>query len=91
MIDECANCGLIWLDGGELASLQLAYEASEQGREARELRRRMEEMPPQRRAEFERALAELPDPPNPVLLGILDAIRDAPLYGCQLGVGIRIL
>jgi Zn-finger nucleic acid-binding protein len=90
-IDRCDECGLIWLDGGELATLQLAYEESDQGRESNELQRRMHEMSPERRAEFERNLTELPEPPNPVLLGILDAIREAPLYGCRRGVGIRIL
>ena len=80
-IDCCDDCGLVWLDGGELAALQLAYEASGRGRESRELKRRMDEMSPERRTEFEQNIAKLPDPPNPVIEGILDAIHAALRHG----------
>jgi Zn-finger nucleic acid-binding protein len=84
-IDRCDKCHLVWLDGGELAKLQLAFEDSGAGEEASELKRRWDEMSPERRAEFERNLAKLPNPPNPVLLGILDAIKEAPFKGRRYG------
>jgi Zn-finger nucleic acid-binding protein len=58
-IDRCEECRLVWLDGGEVAAVQLGYQASGPGRESRELQRRLAEMSPERRAEFERNLAEL--------------------------------
>ena len=58
-IDCCKDCRLVWLDGGELAAVQLGYEASGACRESRELQRRLAEMSPERRAEFERNLASL--------------------------------
>jgi len=60
-LDSCQACHVVWLDGGELARLQLAQRASWQGCEAAELQRRWREMSPQRRAEFERNLARLPE------------------------------
>ncbi len=60
-IDTCAACKLIWFDGGELARLQLTYEISPQGREAAEFQRRLAEMTPEQKQEFEENLARLPD------------------------------
>jgi Zn-finger nucleic acid-binding protein len=59
-IDLCRACNLTWFDGGELASYILHYRISDQGREAEELRRRHEQMSPQRRAEFQQQLDQLP-------------------------------
>ena len=64
-IDRCQDCSLIWFDGGELALYQLHYQASPQGREAEELRRRHAEMSPQRRLEFEERLANMPRADSP--------------------------
>lgn len=58
-VDTCRDCEMLWLDGGELARLQLAHEISDRGRDAAEFRRRHREMTPQRRAQFERDLAKL--------------------------------
>lgn len=61
-IDRCESCEHVWLDAGELAMLQLAHEASEQGRESAELRRRLDDLhaDPDRRERFEKNVANLP-------------------------------
>ena len=67
-MDVCGSCRLAWLDGGELAVLQLAHEASQKSMNAAELRQRMRELEasPERKAQFEAALAKLPDAGTPV-------------------------
>ncbi|HAK95736.1 MAG TPA: hypothetical protein DCM87_12250 [Planctomycetes bacterium] len=62
--DVCRRCGLMWLDGGELALAQLAYQATPRCVEAEELKRRMRELEssPERKAAFEANLAGLPPP-----------------------------
>lgn len=61
--DECESCALVWLDGGELALLQLGYEARSQFIDAQEMKRRMQELEasPERKARFEENLARLPE------------------------------
>jgi len=75
--DTCVNCQLIWFDGGELARLQLRHEIRPQAREAAELERRHREMSPERRAEFERNLAKLPEPESPLEAGFKEAVIEA--------------
>jgi Zn-finger nucleic acid-binding protein len=60
-LDECRECSLVWFDGGELAHVQMHYEQSDGGRDAAELRARFHNMSAERREEFERNLAELPE------------------------------
>lgn len=62
-LDVCAPCNLYWLDGGELALVQLLYETSPQGQEARALQRRALEasLSPERQARLQKAMAHLPD------------------------------
>ena len=69
-IDVCEPCRLVWLDGGELARLQLAWEISPQGVEAAELQRRLAEMSDERRAAFEENVANLPPGDSTGLSGI---------------------
>ncbi len=78
-IDTCKACQLVWFDGGELARLQLSHEISDRGQEAAEMKRRHDEMTPQRREQFERDLANLPEPKSPVFEGFLEALRYGPL------------
>jgi len=61
-IDVCRACSLIWLDGGELALVQLGHEAKGAFANAQELKRRMEKMEasPDRKARFEEILARMP-------------------------------
>ena len=60
--DVCLPCALVWLDGGELALIQLAYQSTDQFMDAQEHRRRMQELDacPERKARFEKDLAGLP-------------------------------
>jgi len=66
--DRCASCRLVWLDGGELALLQLAYEMSQQFLNAEDMKQRLRELEasPERKAQFEANLAQLPEPADPV-------------------------
>jgi len=61
--DVCDHCQVVWFDGGELAMVQLVYEQTGEFRNVDELRQRMRELEadPERKAAFERTLAELPD------------------------------
>ncbi len=58
-VDACRECETIWLDGGELARLQLAHEISVRGQDAAEFRRRQREMTPEQKAQFSRNLEKL--------------------------------
>ena len=60
-LDECRACDAVWFDGGELAHIQMHYEDSAGGKDAAELRARFHNMPQERREEFEKNLAELPE------------------------------
>jgi len=62
-VDVCKHCHGLWLDGGELALAQLVFQASTQGRESAEFQRRMAtlESDPDRRRQFEDAMAKLPE------------------------------
>ena len=60
-LDICPGCSLAWLDGGELALLQLVYEASTKFLNAKELKKRLQELDasPKRKAEYEARLSKL--------------------------------
>ena len=82
-VDRCPSCRLVWLDGGELAMLQLAFETTQEFRSADHLRQRMRalEASPERKAQFEEDLANLPEAKEPVseafgrgFLGLLGAL-----------------
>ena len=59
MIDVCGDCGNVWLDGGELARIQLAYESSACGREHSEFRRRYEALTPEEKELLQRRINRL--------------------------------
>lgn len=67
-MDVCIPCTLVWLDGGELALAQLGYETSARFLDAQELKRRMASLDasPDRKAAFEKNVAQLPAPTYPV-------------------------
>ena len=77
--DLCRACALVWLDGGELALAQLAYQATPAFRDRQELKRRAAalEADPERKAAFEEALAQLPLTPDPFREGVHEGIEDA--------------
>jgi Zn-finger nucleic acid-binding protein len=60
-IDVCKPCKLIWLDGGELEAIQLAYERSPAGRDALQRQQEMLNMSEERQAELEANIAKAPD------------------------------
>jgi len=60
-IDTCSDCDLVWFDPGELARMQIGYEATAQAKETAELQHRARNMTPEERTQFERNLANLPE------------------------------
>ncbi len=61
-VDVCTQCDVTWLDGGELARIQLNYELSPAGIENRRHYVRYSDLDPQEREAFLRAMAEsVPD------------------------------
>ena len=58
--DECSNCDRVWLDGGELARMQLEFETKDQVRELNAMRKRLESMTPAERKEYEDRIANMP-------------------------------
>lgn len=60
-IDRCTSCNLVWFDAGELAYLQLHFESTDQAIDAARMQDRHRFMSPERRLEFERNLARLPE------------------------------
>lgn len=60
-IDECRNCDLVWLDGGELAEIQLAFRTKEQTAEVNRMRQRLASMNEEERREYEKNIANLPE------------------------------
>lgn len=76
--DVCEGCEVVWLDGGELALLQLGYQASSKFIDAQEFKRRMAELEasPARKARFEENLGKLPRGKTP-WHGALDDAGDA--------------
>ena len=73
-VDWCKQCDLVWLDGGELARMQLGHEMTPQSRDAAEMQRRHKEMDPERRREFEENLAKLPEQESLVLGALKEAL-----------------
>lgn len=59
-VDECKDCNLIWLDGGELARFQLQYENSDKAEELFRFRDRLATMTDEERKEYEANIAKLP-------------------------------
>ena len=67
-LDVCKTCSLIWLDGGELALVQLDHRTTPAFRDAQQMKQRMAalEADPERKAAFEENLANLPDEADPL-------------------------
>ena len=60
-IDVCHSCNIIWLDSGELESIQLAYEASPAGQDNRRRREEMENMSEERQQQLQEGIDKAPD------------------------------
>ena len=89
--DVCRDCALVWLDGGELALAQLAYQASPKFRDVQEMKRRAEALDadPERKAAYDEAVAKLPEAPDPFTVGLREAIFDA-LFKRPTRYGFRL-
>ncbi|MBN1589947.1 MAG: zf-TFIIB domain-containing protein [Pirellulales bacterium] len=72
-VDACRECGHVWLDGGELARLQLSHEMQPQAQEARRFRERIRSMTAEEKATFEANIKKLPKEERsvPILLEML--------------------
>ncbi len=90
-IDLCRNCSFVWLDGGELALAQLAYQATPGFRDKQEMKRRAAERDadPARKAAFDEAVAKLPDPPGVFERAFREALVDA-LFTYRGRYGVRL-
>jgi len=72
-IDRCRDCDHLWLDKGELAKLQVAFEYSEKGEEAERFRQRLANMSAVEKAAFQRRVDSLPETPiaSEIAFGLL--------------------
>ena len=68
LVDRCRRCALVWLDGGELALVQLAARNTPQHAQAMELKRRAvaRDSDPERKARFEEAVSRMPELRTPM-------------------------
>ena len=78
-IDICLDCKLVWLDGGELALAQLAFQASPKFRDTQEIKQRAEALAadPDRKAAFDKAVAKLPKAKDPIRAGLDESFLEA--------------
>ena len=78
-LDLCRACGFVWLDGGELALAQLAYQNSPAFRDKQEMKRRAaaRDADPERKAAFDEAVAKLPESQDPFQAALREAVQDA--------------
>lgn len=83
-IDVCRCCNLIWLDGGELESIQLAYEASPAGQDNIRRRQEMANMSEERRMQLQAGIDKAPDRRS--MLDHDDRMR----YGNYRGSGLLV-
>lgn len=73
-VDDCDQCGMAWFDPGELAEVQLAFEARSQTAELNEFRDRLENMTDEERAEYEQRIAMLRDLGTPMEQAVRGAV-----------------
>ncbi|HUS40176.1 MAG: zf-TFIIB domain-containing protein [Pirellulales bacterium] len=59
-IDTCERCDVVWFDAGELALIQLTFEATAAGQDAARFQDRHRTMSSEEKQEFEQQLARLP-------------------------------
>jgi Zn-finger nucleic acid-binding protein len=72
-IDECKNCDFTWFDGGELAKVQLAFEAKAQTQELNQMRNRLESMTPAERQSHKERIDGLIDLGTPFEQAAIEA------------------
>ncbi len=81
-MDLCKGCALAWFDGGELALAQLGHQATPGFRDNQEfqLRAAALDTSPERKAAFEKAVAQLPLEKDPFSQGLKESVADALRY-----------
>ncbi len=91
-VDLCRACSLVWLDGGELAMAQLAYQANPAFQDAQKHKQRAADLEadPERKAAFDKAVSKLPRSADPFTEGLHDAVREAFLQIATHPMRIRI-
>ena len=77
-LDLCPRCQAVWLDAGELAMLQIAYESSSKLKDAEMLKKRyMEfEASPERKKRFRKNLAKMRKGPSSILSAFGEGIKE---------------
>ena len=73
-VDDCNQCGMTWFDPGELAEVQLAFEARAQTSELNGFRDRLENMTDEERSEYEQRIARLRDLVTPMEQAVRGAV-----------------
>lgn len=76
-IDFCLSCELFWLDGGELAKIQLNYEMSPKGQENKKTYVNYSKLDNKEKKEFIRTIAEsIPDQSEMIAKSTLSSAFD---------------
>ena len=73
-VDDCNQCGMTWFDPGELAEVQLAFEARAQTSELNGFRDRLKNMTDEERSEYEQRIARLKDLGTPMEQAVRGAV-----------------
>jgi len=77
-VDVCGECNITWLDGGELAKVQLNYEHSPTGVESHPQHVKYDELSPAEKEAFVRAMADsVPDTASSYASAFGDAVSRA--------------
>jgi Zn-finger nucleic acid-binding protein len=81
-MDVCERCELIWLDGGELALLQILYEASDWHKDSKRLQRRTLELAvsPERLMRLEKAIQQATGPQSMIADTLENVLDDFILF-----------
>ncbi len=89
--DCCDGCTSIWFDPGELAMLQLTYEASSKGLAQTDMRARAEdfENSPERKRRFEENLAKCSNESYSAMEAVTGGIFDGIIAGIFSAGGVR--
>lgn len=85
-VDACSKCSRVWLDGGELAMVQLAFETSVTHKESEEMKRRVAELEanPARKERFERNCSMLDEGPSSVVDVIGKTLGDGVMLALRI-------
>ena len=79
VMDVCRGCGVVWLDTGEIAVVQLLHESTDNYRSQKQLRDAYSELvaDPERCRRFEERLAKMPDGSCSLIEPVVEELGDA--------------